>query len=181
MGANVALNTLVAPMLACSCLIVAPNCTPRTKTVQSNYVYRQISKELDRSSRYNGVTIIWEENAVDSAQLQANLKRLKSFEAYEDNWNGYGAPKFTKTLLEAAEKILRGLNHQPEVFPIDGGVIQFEYEKQSGEYLEFEVSENKNAHCLRIDENGVEQEFDVAVEEINKVVDAFYGHSVLRN
>lgn len=118
---------------------------------------------------------------MDESALKRNLEKIDAFGTFTDNWNGYGAPKFTNTLLNAAKRILHTLGHQPEVFPIDGGVIQFEYEKQTGEYLEFEVSENKDAHCLRIDKNGEEQEFDVSVDEINKVVDDFYGHSVLRS
>jgi len=181
MSTKAVLSNLVVPAVACFCTLSVASYTPTASARPVESAYQQISRNLPYFSSYNGVTITLGDNAMESIALQANLKKLKSFEAYADNWNGYGAPRFEKSLVSLAENVLRKLDHQPEVFPIAGGAIQLEYEKESGEYLEFEILENEDAHCLSVDKDGKEREFDVALDQINKVVNDFYGHSVLRN
>lgn len=103
------------------------------------------------------------------------ISKINSFGELGDNWNGYGAPPFTKSLLDKAKKILRTLRHCPEVFPIAGGAIQFEFENDAGDYLEFEIYDTEPAHCFQITSTESELEFDVGTEKINEVVDKFYG------
>ncbi len=181
MSTGAALAYFIAPVVAYCCSVNVAGYVPTAPLRTENSGCQQVSCYLENDSIYNGVIIYSEDNAMGNRSLQASLNKLRSFEAYADNWNGYGAPKFEKSLVSLAENVLRKLDHQPEIFPIAGGAIQFEYEKESGEYLEFEILENEDAHCLSVDKDGKEREFDVALDQINKVVNDFYGHSVLRN
>lgn len=170
--------------------VIPYECTPRTDDYpcivlntrdfnlkdSDEYIILQIPCENLDLERYNSVTAVWEGGAMyDSLDMYSNIQKLRVFGTYEDDWNGYGAPKFTKELLEFAESIIKGLNHQPEVFPIAGGAIQFEYEKSNGEYLEFEISEDKKIRCLLIDEDENEHVSIIEFNDINKVVNNFYG------
>ena len=67
------------------------------------------------------------------------------------------------------------LNIQPEIFPTARGSIQFEYEKETGEYLEFELFDTKlKVLTMGSDGNNYSCYMDIDIEEINKVIDEFY-------
>ena len=54
--------------------------------------------------------------------------------------------------------------------------IQFEYEKETGEYLEFELFDTKlKVLTMGSDGNNYSCDMDIDIEEINKVIDEFYG------
>lgn len=91
----------------------------------------------------------------------------------KENWNGYGAPAFTSTLLDIAKKIIIGLDHLPEVFPFASNGIQFEYDKPSGEYLEIEIHESKYANMFLQSKNIIEM-FELDINDINKEVNKFF-------
>lgn len=71
-----------------------------------------------------------------------NNQKIKSMKKLKDNWNGYGAKKIPKTIIHKMKKIIRGIKIQPEIFPTALPSIQFEYEKENGDYLEFNLLEN---------------------------------------
>lgn len=123
---------------------------------------------------YSTVNLEVEGNSMENPEVAVSLKRLDSFLDLEEDWNGYGAPVFRKPLIDFAKNVVRTLSHQPEIFPIAGGAIQFEYEKPSGEYLEFELYEDGSVHRFQIFEDGTEQEDDMHAKDIDKVVRGFY-------
>lgn len=175
---NVSLLVAV-PIFAC-CSFVTPT-IPGTTLSYIGYTGNtcQLSVLEKSSAAYNGsISLVWEDSTVCGEELEVSLERLKTFGEYKDNWNGYGAPAFSKTLLELTENILRNLDYQPEIFPIAGGAIQFEYDKPSGGYLEFEILENEDVHCLMIDRNQNERTFNLAINDINEVVKHFYGDTI---
>lgn len=64
----------------------------------------------------------------------------------EDGWNGEKAKKFDVDFVNEIEKIVLGLDIEPQVYPTPNGTIQIEYEEEN-KYLEFEFSpENLKEH-----------------------------------
>lgn len=108
--------------------------------------------------------------------LRDNLDQLNMIEQFEDDWNGEGASAFSKDLVMKVRDIILNLKLQPEVFPTARDSIQFEY-YIDGRYLEFEVSEQGKCKVFSADESGnTHTDFvNADAEEVNKVVDQFYG------
>ena len=100
------------------------------------------------------------------------IQKIESFGDLKDNWNGYGAPEFSKELLNVARNAIFKLSYFPEIFPISGGAIQFEYEKPTGEYLEFEIYENGSVHAF-LKTKRKTKEFDLNIDGMNKIVRKF--------
>lgn len=108
-------------------------------------------------------------------QLDQNAILLEKFRNYEENWNGYGAPKFADSLINDVESILLGIRRTPKIFPTGRHSIQFEYEKQNGDYLEFEIySMNKVGLLMMIGDNP-EQELMINANQINGYLAVFYA------
>lgn len=115
-------------------------------------------------------TMISEGKIITNPLEIKNINRLKVFEALPENWNENGAPAFSNDLLMECKKILKILPKQPEIFPTAAKSIQMEYEKENGEYLEFNIySERINVY--RIFENEDEEEYTIKLGEYTKLID----------
>lgn len=109
-------------------------------------------------------------------KLNKNIDKLGKISALKDNWDGYGAEPFSRSIIRAAGDMLRKLLKQPEIFPTAEGTIQMEYEKENGDYLEIQfsdaplcevyMSENQNENYFTIDRTP---------EKFNELVSNFYG------
>lgn len=106
-----------------------------------------------------------------------NLKLINSLREFKENWNGYDGKGFTKELCDFSADIIKKLDEkdQPKVFPTGRESIQFEYEKENGEYLEFEIYSPKRIEMFRILENQPELEKHVDLEELEELVKEFNG------
>ncbi len=102
-----------------------------------------------------------------------NLAKLESFRHFQVNWDGNGALPFMEAQIEKAKLILFNLPKQPEIFPTARQSVQFEYEKENGDYLEFEIFED-SISCLQI-VSGRETEHQIDESEIFSVVNNFYA------
>lgn len=100
-----------------------------------------------------------------------NLEKIESFRNLGDNWNGYGAVKFSDLVIDKAISALYFLEKQPDVFPTGRNSIQFEYEKPDGDYLEFEIFENSITAFSII--SGEENERTVNEKEMKNMVAEF--------
>ena len=129
---------------------------------------------------YNDVEIVRDKYA----EAYNKLEEIKKF---PDNWNQYGAKKFSPELIENCKFILKNLNHPPFIAPTANDSIQFEYEGEDGNYLEFEVSLGF-VEVFRIQNNGITgylsggRTVTGTVEEISNFmkdcVDSFFeGHT----
>lgn len=66
-----------------------------------------------------------------------------------------------------AVEVLKMLSVLPDIFPTFRDSIQFEHEKQNGEYLEFEIFEDKiGIFCIAAD--GKEKEFQTRLGNNNE-------------
>lgn len=113
---------------------------------------------------------------VDIAAQAENLKKLKQIALLKDGWNGYGAVSIPNDTLCKAQRLIRTLNVQPEIFPTADGNIQMEYEKDNGDYLEFQFTGEGICEVFRL-MRGNEEYFSLPdnASSINELVDAFYG------
>lgn len=94
------------------------------------------------------------------------------------DWNNHGAQAFSAKLVEKCRQIVNQLVTEPFVCPTACGSIQFEYEKENGEYLEFEIYEDRIEVYSDTLDNG-EEEFDLrgisAIDKMKQMVVDFYG------
>lgn len=97
--------------------------------------------------------------------------------ALKDNWNDNGAKCFSKQLVEKCRTIVNDLVAEPFICPTARGSIQFEYNKENGDYLEFEVFEDKIEVYSDTKENK-EQEYNLtgitATDKMKQLVVGFY-------
>jgi len=108
-------------------------------------------------------------------KIMANNQKLDMISQLEPNWNGYGAEPIPSSAIDSMRDILGALTYQPEIFPTASPGIQFEYDNKNGDYLEFELFDGI-IECYLKKKDGNEKEFCVStVDEINKVVNEFYG------
>lgn len=72
-------------------------------------------------------------------QLKHNLLKLRTYSNLPLGWNiGTARPTGTNVIQRVAD-ILPDMIYQPEMFPTGRNSVQFEYEKDNGEYLEIEI------------------------------------------
>lgn len=127
----------------------------------------------DNTSLYNKVSI----TCAGSVSMRVNLKsilRLKSFLNYPDNWNGYGAKPFTAEYIKRVETLLVMLPFEADIFPLSDARVQFEFEKNNGAYLEFEVNPDKTVGVYELLPDRFEREYTATWEDIVRIVKDFY-------
>ena len=74
-------------------------------------------------------------------ELENAKKQLKTIQNLPDNWNNNGAEAFSVVLIGKCLRILNRLIFIPFISPTADDSIQFEWEKDNGEYLEFVIFE----------------------------------------
>lgn len=106
-----------------------------------------------------------------------NIEKIKVIKAMKKNWNGSGAPAFSKKLTDKVSLILSELTIQPEMFPTALSTIQFEYDNSRKDHMEIEISDSDMAEVFIVKNNGEELYEKVKAEagEINKSVESFLG------
>lgn len=106
-----------------------------------------------------------------------NIQKLNEIAKLPMNWNEGGASAFQNSLISICRTIVSLLPYQPEIFPTAADSIQMEYEKDSGEYLEFNVSDSGIEIFKINDDNSEETRFlELSEQEkLKKVVSDFYA------
>lgn len=133
----------------------------------------------NKSSYNNGNISLWlEGDFIMSADKAKSLARLLEIEQLQDNWNGNGANCFSESILLFARKIVMSSLIQPAIFPTARDSIQFEYENESGDYLELELFENERVKMFSFDHKGKALTEEINFDSINKVVSKFYGRNI---
>ncbi len=112
--------------------------------------------------------------SLSPAQMK-NIHKVSSFSNLKKGWNGYDAEPIDTSLIERVKEILVSLStYQPEVFPTGRNSIQLEYEKENGDYLEFEIFEDGKI-SMYLSKGNEEVEELITVENIRRKVENFYG------
>ena len=71
--------------------------------------------------------------------IRLSLRSLEKISDLEENWDNYGAPKISDSVIRKARSLLFEIIKKPDIFPTKRNSIQFEFENQEGDYLEFEI------------------------------------------
>lgn len=110
------------------------------------------------------------------------LESLNEIENLPDNWNDNGTTVFSATIINKCKEYIMGLEREPFVTPTATGSIQFEYELDNGDYLEFNISENEVSVFLfyvgigkakfQIKENNI-------LDEMNLLINKFYNNTLI--
>ena len=107
-----------------------------------------------------------------------NLEKLRQIAMLNDDWDGYGAEPIPYNTLSMAKHLIHALHVQPEIFPTASGTIQIEYEKDNGDYLEFQFTGEGACEVFRCIGNNEEyfRSLDNP-EALNSIIEDFYGFS----
>ena len=106
-----------------------------------------------------------------------SLRVLDEIADLKDDWNNNGASKFSESIIATMRKIIGYLEIQPMIFPTAKGSIQFEYENDANDYLEFELFENLSIKKFTLNHNGLSKTEMISLEKIDEVVKEFYGRN----
>ena len=107
------------------------------------------------------------------------LMKLARMAMLKDNWDGYGAEPLPRDIIYKALRLIPDLHFQPEIFPTAEGSIQFEFDKDNGDYLEFQFTGKGSCEVFRI--TGGNEEYFCSQDNtssLNALIDAFYGYSL---
>ena len=108
-----------------------------------------------------------------------NLNRLSLFAELKPNWDGYNAEPISLKLINIVRELLPKLQHQPSVFPDAKGLIQFEYKKETGEFLNIVFLENNQVEIFKINRKTYEDESSITIiydpKKIIEEVETFYA------
>jgi len=122
------------------------------------------------SSTQKSSVVIEEKSITDIALCN---ERLSYISGLDDNWNGNGAPAFNPDHIRTVSKITARLPFQPGIFPTAQESVQLEYEKSNGEYLEFEIFEDR-IEVFSTNKNNVEVEYTLGITDFDCVTEAVY-------
>lgn len=167
----------VAVILSC----LTTNCAPVAHTQQINIENSALfSTDLTGASAYNNgnISYSWDGVSVMSVDRASNLIRIFEIEKLQDNWNDNGAASFSKEIIATAKSIVLCLSVQPRIFPTARDSIQFEYENELGDYLEFELFDNGQLKMFSYSHSGDAETANIAVNNMNEVVNEFYGRNI---
>ena len=118
-------------------------------------------------------TYVWFNNGISKEKYES-LLRINEIRELQDDWNGNGARKFSDELIKRVEKIVMGILRQPLIFPTAQDSIQLEYEKDNGDYLEFEIFESKEVKEFKYYADGKTMTRYISDIGINTSVADFY-------
>lgn len=91
--------------------------------------------------------------------------KLKELAALPKNWNSYGSPPIAAEIIGESLKLIIELGKlkmpEPQIFPVSGGGVQFEW-KNSVSELEIEMMPNRKIGYLVVDSEGKMYEAEIS-------------------
>lgn len=117
-------------------------------------------------------------NSVVDYKKSNNFRTLEEIEALQSNWNGNGADSFSVDLISKVREFVVSAIIQPDIFPTARDSIQIEYEKDNGDYLEFEFFENGEIKKFFYSSQGESDTQFIPFECLNGEIDTFYGRKL---
>lgn len=123
------------------------------------------------------LTLDGEYGALSDEQAR-NFKQIDDIASLPDNWDENGASSFPVQMISKVKDIVYHLSIQPYVFPTANHSIQLEYEKEDGDYLEFELFEDDTVELFRYtpEKNAITD--TITIQDIDKAVNRFYGRDI---
>jgi len=162
-----------------------------TEDLIKREIEKEVKKQLDPVYRVqNAVVDTTASLMVDIAYLsdrsdKGNLKQQKKIEnlskiiKFGSLVSGWAGPDSTGISIDVINKAADFLNnsallHQPDVFPIGRNMIQFEYEKLNGDYLEIEIHNDKYEVFQRVNGNEAERTY-LETSAAIRIINDFYS------
>lgn len=108
------------------------------------------------------------------AELFKNYLCLDEIAHLEENWNGNGASAFSEKHVDTMKKLISELKKQPFISPTAKGSIQFEYEDEQGNYLEFELFPDNSVKKFYYSKDNVASTENITIEKVSDAVNDFY-------
>lgn len=114
---------------------------------------------------------------IDESLYKKNIEKLDYMAQLDNDWDGYGANKFSKKTISNAKIVLSWLKYnQPNIFPTSESGVQFEFYLDR-KYLQIVVN-NDNVEFFQTDgenlSNDIYEEFDYNISRILKLVNLFF-------
>ena len=150
------------------------------KQAENGQIARSVSTGFFGTDPYHSGDIVygWDGGSIMCFRCMYGLAQILEIERLQDNWNDNGASRFSQKILAAAKAIVMGLAVQPSIFPTARDSIQFEYENELGDYLEFELFENGLLKKFFCSHTGDTETDYISADTMNEVVNKFYGRNV---
>lgn len=140
----------------------------------SGYYFSFSSCENRNVINYNSIpTVSKGEKPLNQSYIE-NLNRLEDIGKLKENWNGNGAPSFTKNQIQMMKQLIYTLKKQPFITPTAKGSIQFEYEDNDYNYLEFELFPNGTIKQFIYSSNGETKTEYIPIEKVSESIEYFY-------
>lgn len=98
----------------------------------------------------------------------------------KSNWNGNNANPFPASLIEKFTTLISQLEVQPFISPTAYGAIQMEYEKENGDYLEFEIYPER-IEVYQIINNIEYEETLISSSEVKQTITNFLTNSISKD
>lgn len=96
------------------------------------------------------------------------------------NWNDHNANPFPTSLIEKCTTLISQLEVQPFISPTAYGAIQMEYEKENGDYLEFEIYPER-IEVYQIINNIEYEEILTSLNEVKQTITNFLTNSISKD
>lgn len=110
-----------------------------------------------------------------NTQLEENILRINEIKELPDNWNGYGAKRFSEKIISHVTNIIYNLPNQPDIYPTAQESIQLEFNNELGDYLEFEIFENETINKFILKQNGISEKYEnISKDTMSRDIEAFY-------
>ena len=141
-------------------------------------VVSTVADTADTAAFFDGAIIsLCSNSSVLRDDRARSLEQIREIEELQYNWNGNEAARFSADLVKKARSVIMQLPIQPDIFPTARDSIQFEYENNVGDYLEFELFQNR-LKVFSYDHSGNTMTRDTTVEEMTRMVNQFYGRDI---
>ena len=141
---------------------------PAADSIVTTDSYEQLCSRLSKG----GISIY--SNSSNYMNIPNSIKKLNDISSLPDNWDGDGATSFASSIIENAKQLIDTLSVQPDIFPTSRNSIQFEYENDKKEYLEFELFDKDHINCYFNDHKGCSIKRETKMAEVNSIVCNFY-------
>ena len=161
-----------------SCQIFSPHILDvRNRYRRISHSHPTITRLASQKGIWNYDSAMYLEGTYMDIEKQENIKKLHEIAKLPYNWNENYADSFSPQVILECLDIVGMVPRQPEIFPTAAESIQMEYEKEDGEYLEFNIFEN-HIEVFGIGSDGTEKEAQIPIADkrkIQQMVMEFYG------
>lgn len=161
--------------------IVVPRKGNKNVVIISEEEFNRISRGERMNAYSSAISTAAESRENVSGQVDDvrsfNLRKIEAIAGLKKDWNGNGAPSFSKKMIRKVTDIVNGLIIQPEVFPTAMGTIQLEFDNSRRDHMEIEITPDGAAEIFTVTYDGRElfDSIPADTDSLNRRISSFYG------